>query len=153
MQHPVSSRCAVQSAHRRNEATLAQQEQESTHQVCAVQRLIKEVEAKKVAENIAQVTQFCLVVCLALFCVSRRGPLVKHQPHICGAPFKIEHLLFSLTPTLTITCTCCYVVINGIQNLKIYSHADSRSRSLLRLGVSVAVCDCIEGPCLCVCLH
>ena len=37
----------------------------------------------------------------------------------------IKHLLFSLTHTLTITFTCCYEVINGIQNLKIYSHADS----------------------------
>ena len=35
----------------------------------------------------------------------------------------MDQLLFSLT--LTITCTCCYDVISGIQDLKIYSHADS----------------------------
>ena len=35
------------------------------------------------------------------------------------------------THTLTITCTCCcYNVINRIQDLKIYSHADSQILSL-----------------------
>ena len=35
----------------------------------------------------------------------------------------MEHLLFSLTHTLT--CTCCYDEIKGIQDHKIHSHADS----------------------------
>ena len=33
----------------------------------------------------------------------------------------------SLSHTLTITCTCCYDVIKGTEDLKIYSHADSHA--------------------------
>ena len=39
----------------------------------------------------------------------------------------VPKLLFTLT--LTITCTCCYDEIKGIQDPKIYSHADSLSPS------------------------
>jgi len=43
-----------------------------------------------------------------------------------------EHLLFSLTHTLTITitCPCCYDEFKGTQDLKIYSYADSQILSL-----------------------
>ena len=33
--------------------------------------------------------------------------------------------VYNHTHTLTIPCTCCYDVISGIQDLKIYSHARS----------------------------
>ena len=32
--------------------------------------------------------------------------------------------------SLTITCTCCCDEVKGVQDLKIYSHADSQIRSL-----------------------
>ena len=47
---------------------------------------------------------------------------------ICLSDFKVT--VHTQTHTLTITCICCYGVINGIPDLKIYSHADSPRFSL-----------------------
>ena len=56
-------------------------------------------------------------------------PMLDLQSFLCLS--LIGHLLFSLTHTLAITRTCCYDGINGIQDLKIYSHADSLILSLM----------------------
>ena len=41
----------------------------------------------------------------------RKGSLDKHKPHTCGATFGIEHLLFSLTHTLTHSLSLVLVVM------------------------------------------
>ena len=61
-------------------------------------------------------------------------------------------LFFSLALTHTITCTCCYDEIKGIQHLKIYSHAHSL---ILSLGLSLFLYFFFSvylSICLCVCI-
>ena len=59
--------------------------------------------------------------------VSASQPLCLGPEHLSSVWFQSY---CSHSHTLTITCTCCYDVINGIQDLKIYSHADSLSASV-----------------------
>ena len=54
-------------------------------------------------------------------------------------------LILRSSLTLTITCTCYYDVINGIQDLKIYSHADSLSLTL-SFSVSLHVTQQVGEP-------
>ena len=63
----------------------------------------------------------------------------------------LDHASYTLTithshtHTLTISYTCCYDVINGIQNLKICSHADSLNLSLKQHTLSVTSLSLIQN--------
>ena len=60
-----------------------------------------------------------------------------------------------LSPSLSITCTCCYDEIKGTQDLKIYSHADSQILSVVCCLLSV-VCSLFSALMLILsllCLH
>ena len=59
------------------------------------------------------------------------SPRTERQLFSQSLRLSVSHLLFSLTHTLIITCTCCYDEINEIQNLQICSHADSLILSLV----------------------
>ena len=84
--------------------------------------------------------------------IIRKGPPGKHKPHmwcdVWDGAFALQP--HSHTRTLTITCTCCYDEINGIQDLKIHSHADSMILSQYLMLVPCCfwyntICPCFPG--------